>query len=608
MNRVLALVRSASDPRARRRSDALAEVLLRTEGWTEIVDRRGMRLFAASSNSDIAATALPNGRGIVLGVLFREVDSGPRRVTEVSAEEIARWCDTDGAALTQSCWGGYLAVLLGSNDRLLVIRDPAGARPCFVSPADDAGVRIVFTHAQDYARIAPLPDVDEQFLAMFLAQPRLVTERTGFKGVREILAGECVIVQGGQVSSAIVWRPPPRDRRLRHAASAVIARQLRQVVERNVAPWAQLGLPILHRLSGGLDSGIALAALTSGERRADIRCITERPEGYPEGDEAEAARAVACRLGVPLIEANYRPEDMRYDTLVDAPISAKPSLTELSQADDNFLRVAGEMARPALLTSGQGGDQVFYRSNAICLAADGVRDRLSPTELIGVALNAARASRHSVWPVLAHAIEYGLLRNPSHYVRKVLQSAATTEDEAVREQAVREALEDDWVRAAGRRGPGEVMRALLLSDLQYYHGPGQLGRQFVLAPVLALQPIIEFCCSIPTYRTIDGGRDRGLARLAFADKLPASAVDRRRKGNTTRFHAAVAAANAPFMRDMLCAGELEQRGLFRSDSMTAASPTAVLDFSAHLVAELWLRKVKALRSSADAIAERAPSF
>jgi asparagine synthase (glutamine-hydrolysing) len=153
------------------------------------------------------------------------------------------------------------------------------------------------------------------------------------------------------------------------------------------------------------------------------------------------------------------------------------------------------------------------------------------------------------------------------------------------------------VKGAMRRGPGEIMRALHLADLQYYHGPGLLSDRFLLSPVLASQPIMEFCCQIPAYRTVEGGRDRGLARLAFADELPASAVDRRRKGDTTRFHAAVAQANDAFIRDMLRDGELERRGLFNAAAMDKTAPGKLLDFSHHLVAELWLRRAGVIGKS-----------
>lgn len=602
MNRLVAFVRSASSPAARKRSDVLTEALQRAGSWSEVLNRRGVRLLISKSPEDVEPLVLNGGAGVVLGLLFRRETS--ERALPASAEGASHWCDSDGQAFARDYWGNYLAFVCGHDDRVLIMRDPAGARPCFVSSPDDAGVRIVFTHVEDFASVAKLPAIDEKFLALFLAHPRLVTDRTGLSGVREVLAGECIVLQGDDLRAPIAWRPPVRARAHSRTSSADLARELRVVIERTAGAWISLGLPIVHRLSGGLDSSVALAALASNGY-AEIRCITERPAGFPEGDEAEAARAVARRFGAPLVESLYRAEDFNYSRLLETPLVAKPSITELSFADQNFLAALGETPDITLLTSGQGGDQVFYRSNALCLGADAVRDGLAPSEIIQVALNAARASRRSIWPVLAKALEYGLARNAKDYVAAVMGRVVDAADKDVHRCVLEEVLTDDWVRSALRRGPGEAMRALQLADLQYYHGPGLLSDRFLVTPVLTSQPIIEFCCQIPAYRTVEGGRDRGLVRLAFADDLPASAVERRRKGDTTRFHAAVAQVNDSFVRDILCGGELERRGLFSSSALNSIAPTKVLDFSHYLVAELWLRKVKSVGAP---VSESPPSF
>lgn len=605
MHRIIAFARSPASSQARQQVETYAEALQAAGCWREVSDRRGFRLFLAPSVSDLDPIIVANGRGMVVGALFHRVGDEHESVREVTSETAAQWCESAGAALTREYWGGYLA-LLGDRDKVFIVRDPGGARPIFVTAPDAAGVRIIFTHAADFVSIAPLPQLDDRFLAMFLAQPRLVTDRTAFEGVREVLAGECMILDSSGVTTPLAWRPPRPDRTHRRTDKETLARELRAVVVNTVRVWANTGVPIVHRLSGGLDSSIVLASLLAEPPYPDIRCVTEAPDGYPEGDESELAQRVADRLGAPLSVARYRPEDLRYEMLANAPLSAKPSLTELSFADSIFLRAIEEADGVRLLTSGQGGDQVFYRSNPLCLPADAVRDLLGPADVLRVALNSARASRRSVWPFLRAAIEFGMLRSVNAYIREVL-GAVSGSNEAIREFVLAEALEDEWVRAATRRGPGEAMRALHLADLQYYHGPSLLAERFVLAPVLTSQPIVEFCCSIPAYRTVDGGRDRGLARLAFASDLPPSAVDRRRKGNTTRFFNAVAHANGAYIQDMLRGGELYRRGLFDLAALDQIQTTAILDFSQHIVAELWLRRVRSVQSAFQGPGHCAPS-
>ncbi|MFN3463216.1 MAG: asparagine synthase-related protein [Terricaulis sp.] len=573
----------------RKAAEAHAARVLGRGNWRQVLSTRGFLLLAAETSGDVAALVLPNGMGFVVGALFTGEGSDYARVLDTDLETCRAWAETDGATLAQTCWGGYLAIVVdNARDRILIMREPMGGRPCFVREALSDGVRILFTDFEDVAEWSPLQNIDEEFLRLFLAQPRIVHERTGIRGVREVLAGECYALGAEGDCASLFWRPPARRVELAAAEAKDLARDLRSHVLGACRAWTSLNRPILHRLSGGLDSSIALAALSKAG--GDIVCVNEWPRGYAEGDEREAARAVASKFAAKLVELEYEPREIDYRKLMEAPLSAKPSIATLSFADPHFhdLAEAG-----ALLTSGQGGDQVFYRSRAACTIADAVRDRLQPATIISLALDAARVSRRSVWPGLAIGAQYGVLWPPRAYLRNLLIDAAGLSGPHAAIAAADAALEDPWVKDALARGPGEAMRALLISDLQYYHGPSLLNRSFIPAPVITSQPIVEFCCSIPTYRSFDGGRDRALARLAFANDLPASSVARQRKGDTTRFFGAVAAANGDFIIDALKGGELVKRGLFDAARLDAKSRRAVLDFSNELVAELWLRQIKA---------------
>lgn len=596
MHRMVGFRWSPGSADARRHCDRMSAALSNSSAWRVVIEARGFRLFIAESDRDIAATVIPNNRGLILGPIFSANEPKPLGAA-IAAEEADAWCESNGAALTKAYWGGYLAILAdGARDRVLVIRDPMGARPAFVWEMNQDGCHVVFTHLADLAAAAQLPEVDEAFLPLFLAQPRLVTERTGLAGVREVLAGECFMLEAKDANKALAWRPPPPDPRLGVAEADALAQNLRRTIIEAVGAWLCLSVPIVHRLSGGLDSSIALYALRS--HGADVQCVNEYPEGMDEGDERMAARAMASSVGARLIEIAYRPSAINYERIIDAPLSPKPSITDLSFADRSFLEAAGGDAL-ALLTSGQGGDQVFFRANAQCVAADAVRGGRGPGAIVSIALSAARASRQSVWPVLRSAIEYGIVRSPRGYLQNLLQRAVSGSAEA-RRTVIELALADPWVKGAMRSGPGQAVRALLLADLQYYHAASILQGVFLPTPVLTSQPIVERCCAIPTYRTIEGGRDRSLARRAFAADLPPSAVERRRKGDTTRFFKRVMQANGDFVCDLLKDGELVQRGLFDSARLSDLQVAGVGDISTDLVAELWLRRIKAARLQSHA--------
>jgi len=579
----------------RRAAEAYAAHLTETGAWRQILSVRGFLLLISELGADIDPLILSGNAGIVLGAMFTETDSEFRRLAEVDAERIKAWAETDARSLGETCWGNYLAIVVdAARDRILVVRDPMGARPCFIRQADADGVRIIFSDLEDLALCVPLPDIDEGFLGLYLAQPRIVHERTGLQGVREVLAGECYALWPDHDTSTLIWTLPARQIEWADGDASEMAQNLRSRIFRACASWTSLDLPFLHRLSGGLDSAIALAALRAAG--APMVCVNEWPIGFAEGDEREAARAVARQFGVQLIELGYHPRDIDYRKLIEAPLSPKPSISLLSFADPHFQDLA---EAGALLTSGQGGDQIFHRGGAICTLADAVRDRVRPSNLVSLALESARASRRSVWPALKAGLEFGVLRSPRAYVEKHLRDAAARHapDHASAAAAAAAALEDPWVRNAFQRGPGEAMRAVHIADLQYYHNLSLPSLRFVPTPVLTSQPIVEFCCTVPTYRTFHGGRDRALARMAFEADLPPASVDRKRKGDTTRFFAQVAAVNADFLNSMLVGGELEARGLFNAARLKDKPKHAVVDFSHQLVAEIWLRSIKERRLS-----------
>ena len=108
--------------------------------------------------------------------------------------------------------------------------------------------------------------------------------------------------------------------------------------------------------------------------------------------------------------------------------------------------------------------------------------------------------------------------------------------------------------------------------------------------------MLELCLSVPSFELVRGGRDRALAREAFAPWLPASIVDRRSKGGLTSWYSRRVAASAPALREHLLDGVLARAGLLDGAAMEAAldpddlirSPDAV-DLIGAAAVESWVR-------------------
>ncbi|MFS0771186.1 asparagine synthase-related protein [Sphingomonas sp. 1P08PE] len=79
--------------------------------------------------------------------------------------------------------------------------------------------------------------------------------------------------------------------------------------------------------------------------------------------------------------------------------------------------------------------------------------------------------------------------------------------------------------------------------------------------------MIETCLRIPSWLWIDDGRDRGIARSAFATALPPIVRDRRTKGMMNAFCAKAYQRNRVRFEGLLLEGHLARQGLIDRDAL-----------------------------------------
>jgi asparagine synthase (glutamine-hydrolysing) len=118
----------------------------------------------------------------------------------------------------------------------------------------------------------------------------------------------------------------------------------------------------------------------------------------------------------------------------------------------------------------------------------------------------------------------------------------------------------------------------------------------VLVSPLYSQPLIELSLRIPADVLFAEGRDRGLARQAFADVVPKPILDRQWKDRSGSFHELLIARHVEWLRRTLLDGVLVSEGLLdRTQVDLALSRTLVKtnvssdEILRHLNAELWAR-------------------
>ncbi len=574
-------------------------------GWRHLIDQRGVLLAVLPNPTDVDAIVLADDIGVVIGHIF---DRSGRRceARDFDRKEAYAAAEVGGGAWTKKYWGAYAVFFHDRrHDVMRIVRDPMGSRPVFY--ATHEGVAAAFTHVCDYLTIGARCEIDTRALQIFLAHARHVSSRTGFLGVSELLAGNELRFWRDGVDTEAVWSPR-QSRAYGRGDFKPAAKAVHDAVCEAGRAWSSAPR-ILHRLSGGLDSSAALYALMRHKSEGAIVAINQRAP-FAESDERRYAREVARCFGVELIEYEARPDDASYERLLAVEPEARPTLSSLSFADPAFARAAGALVG-SIVSSGQGGDQIFHRSNDPLIIADALRDGVSSDDVFQIAADNARHSRRSVWSGAALALRHGLLRQPvDAYATRAAETPWASISDRVARTLLRESAQRHPWRDCMRETPARAVRVRKVIDLQYYHQPSSLTLCFQPALVLASQPVVELCLSIAPYLMVEGGIDRALERAAFAAHLPTSVVARRGKGDSTRYVAKVLERNFSFMRDMLVDGELVALGLLDrteivrvfEQSINVSQVTKVGAMNT-IVAELWLRRVRSVQAGAARLTE-----
>lgn len=87
---------------------------------------------------------------------------------------------------------------------------------------------------------------------------------------------------------------------------------------------------------------------------------------------------------------------------------------------------------------------------------------------------------------------------------------------------------------------------------------------------LIVQPLVEFCLSVPSWLWFENGHNRAIARRAFADLLPPEIVWRRGKGTPDGFVARVFEFNRDRLTDLLIGGRLDGAAFLDAQALRAA--------------------------------------
>ncbi|WP_425982958.1 asparagine synthase-related protein [Brevundimonas sp. TWP1-2-1b1] len=497
-------------------------------------------------------------------IIFLGPDS-PLKVTQVHRQHflIGDWRGGDeflstlialhrsDAALAQAVvsqgWGRYVLVWRGDDGDLRLLRDPSGALDCICWRY---GASWVATSQPPEALNAVFPDdlaIDWTVLGEIIGAVNLASDHLALTGLHAVTPGSLARL-AHSVTQEAIWTPARFAATVRDWDDRPEA--LVGVVDRTVAALVEGHNRIVTEISGGLDSAIVAASLVANGGAPKSRFVNYFDD-QPEGDERAFARAAAHTLGVDLEEVHKPVAALTRQQFDPLGQSVRPALHGIDMVYDAEMAGRARKVRATGLLTGQGGDAVFFQSPDPLVVADRFRREglrgLNP----GYVASVARWTRHSVWTIARHSL-FPKPRPP-----------ATTRRHR-------------WVEGAEALPPAKARQVLQLANCQTFWSDCLRARSATLLHPLLTQPVMEHCLAIPTDCLTRGARDRGLARIAFEDRLPPSITERRDKGDLSRFYASVVRQSVDVVTDLLVEGRLAEKGLISTDDFDKALSDAHL--------------------------------
>jgi asparagine synthase (glutamine-hydrolysing) len=573
-------------------SIAAADALLRrvqalSPHWQMVLSISGVAVLVADRSRHLSAHALFGARGVVLGEIFPRLDAtdeGAVGTAHFGAAETRAVIESEGRALVSHYWGNYVAFVLGEQGARYILKDPCGSLPCHF--ADIEGVQLVFSCLGDCHDLKLRFAISWTFVRARIANGSREVREPSLLGVSTVYRGECIrFNRDAAVESRQPYWQLDFSGTTDFAEPKVSQRALRATVLGCVRSLAAGHASVLAQVSGGLDSSIVLGCLSAVPRTPEITCYTRfMPDSVC--DERRWARHAAVRSRSRHIEVPLVPERLVYAQLPALAAAVEPASYFTRWQKGPVERDLASRYAAAVMFNGEGGDAVFCSTSYVfavdhCLRRYGLSLRTFRT-----AAQVATRRDRTVWNVLGKALAREMIGRVAHDNEQSLEPFSR--------------LVSSEVRAAPAVNLETLLRLGPLAFPANFYDASTCHRDsapYAASPLCA-QPVVELCARIPVDVHFVGGRNRGLARRAFAAEVPAPILRRQWKDRPLLHLGQVIALNLSFIREHLLGGQLVKEGILDRRAVEQAlsgGPTRSgaigSEILMHLDLELWIRDV-----------------
>lgn len=587
-------------------AEALGRQLLDSApDWSLALEVGGLHVYCAGQQRPAGILKL-DGHGIVLGTLRQRrnaIDGLASAQTHLTAAQSREIIDTKGKALIEAYWGNYVALLRPrSDDAVRVLKDPTGSLPCYVTRA--RGLVVVFSCIADVAALGFTFTPNVSYLESRLILESNPYERDALVEVSRVYGGECLCIEHGrdassQIAREFYWTPslfPKSDCPIDDPAEA--AETMRSTVRGAIHILARQHDKLLLRLSGGLDSSIVAGCLRDMAHERQITCYTYfTPRG--RSSELPWARLAAAHCGLAHVEKPVAAEDLDLPLLRSIVPTVNPPIGLMHLQKITLEKQLTEVTRATGVFSGDGGDGVFGSHSLRHALADQLARSGIGRDTLRLASRLARTKELSTLAVLVRALrEWMSGESVVDSTDEDLQSCVLVNADLRSKVGKGKARPHPWFRNALPANHGLLERlGALVYVLEYYFGPDQTQPQAEELAPLYSQPVIETLLRIPLYVLCEGGRDRGLARRAFMQDVPAPILQREWKDRSPGLHYQAIQRYLPFLREMLLDGILVRDGWLNRRAVEHAlsgDPSRIQvypgEILGHLDTEIWARR------------------
>jgi asparagine synthase (glutamine-hydrolysing) len=522
--------------------------------------------------------SLIQGSGILIGKLF---DKATNNAIHVLEPEIS----TDD--LMNLKWGRYAGALYdAASKQLSLIRDPLGLSTLFYAPIQDG---IIFSTQLSvlYDILEQKPEIDWFYFAEYILEHHVVTKRTPFKGVFELLPGMVSEVNlENCIKEHYKWHIPEKTNKNPESIEEILSQNLKN----SVMAWTSGQREITVELSGGVDSSSVLSLVKHHNPDMFVRGVHYNDSKNPSSQEITYAQQIAQDCGISLDIIDYQSAKL----LDPLPSDYRPSKPTMFLTYYSMSQQLKSYAQNSMIMSGQGGDHVFLAPPPL----ESIADYWIDNGLRGISAIAQEISAYYRIPLSQLSIK--TISTLKNYYTK--QNCAKNHCKSPINDSLTKQIKKSpfYINEILKNyPPGKAAQIKSLWHAIAYADRDQRFINCTITHPLLSSPVVEYALTIPTYLSFHNGYNRYFLRKAVSQTTSSSVIWRRNKGKVTTSILKSAIAEFDTICSLLSNGNVLKSGIIDNKWFNEActqirhgNSSNLLLFLRVVNVELWLGQWK----------------